>query len=143
MIIKPDTDLDPRHYTVSVHAEVWDAGAYDAGEPRERDTEVDHEEFDCDGLVQLQGNYGFNEPSSSHLPQAGGTSATMPWFRTTTPREDREHIEQGVDRFYSFHLHAVDGEAPHVTDIQRIADYFGIRFANRVEVEPAPSRFTP
>lgn len=135
--LKPDTDLDPRRYTVSVHVEVFDAAAYEAGEPRERDTEVDQEDFDCEELMRLQDRYGFSEPSSSHLPVNG---SYLPWFKTTTPREDREHFEQGVDRFYSFHLHAVDGNEPALADLQRVGDYFGIRSATGSKTNPRQPR---
>ena len=137
--VDADTELDPRGYLVSVSFERFDGGEQDA-EPSERGFEVERMVFDCEQVQLLAGEYGFSEASDSHLPESG---ACYVWFRSTSPRVDRAHIELGESRFFDLHLHEVDGREPTAADLQRIGDYLGITFANRVREDDLPERPKP
>lgn len=126
-MVLADTDTDPRTYTVSVTFEVWNNAAYDAGQPLESGFEVESEEFDCEQLARLQQKYGFDKVTDRHL-----WDGAKPVFKTTMPAEDRAHFERGQDKLFSLTLLAVDGQPPRPADQQRVADYFGVFFSNRV-----------
>ncbi|MEJ7746251.1 MAG: hypothetical protein WKF61_05775 [Luteimonas sp.] len=65
------------------------------------------------------------------------------WFRSTSPREDRAHFEQGESRYFALHLKQVDGREPTIADLQRVGDYLGISFANRVDEDETPAQPRP
>lgn len=133
-----DTDTDPRTYTVSVTFERFEDG--NDGDPAETGFELEKEDFDCEQLQRLSWKYGFNAASDSHLPLFG---SHKPWFLSTSPREDRAHFERGEDCFFALHLDQVDGREPTAADLQRVGDYFGVAFANRVEDDDAPAPAKP
>ena len=56
------------------------------------------------------------------------------WFNSTSPREDREHFEQGIDKFYSLHVHEVNGHEPEAEDYQKVANLIGVKFDRPIEL---------
>lgn len=136
--LRADVDNDPRLYTVSVSFERYEDEARD--EAAERGFEIEHQEFDCEQLQRLAQDYGFSEASDSHLATTG---AGRVWFRSTSPREDRAHFERGEQRYFALHIKQVDGREPTAADMQRVGDYLGIAFANRVDEDDAPMPAKP
>ena len=102
------------NYTVSITFEVVTDESADAGEIAYRGYEREREDVDFDELKRLVQDFGFSEPSSSHLQE-------RMWFSTTTPKEDRAYFEEGERRFFSLHLHSVNGEEPTLDDYADIA----------------------
>jgi hypothetical protein len=102
------------NYTVSITFEVVTDESADAGEVAYRGYEREREDVDFDELKRLVQDFGFSEPSSSHLQE-------RMWFSTTTPKEDRAYFEEGERRFFSLHLHSVNGEEPTLDDYADIA----------------------
>lgn len=106
--------MQENQYTVSVTYELHTEESVEQGEAAERGYEVERENYDLGELERLVRDYGFSEPSSSTL--------THPmWFSSTTPREDRAHFEKGESRYFSLHLHEVNGEPPTLEDYADIA----------------------
>lgn len=101
-------------YNVSVTYEVITDESAECGDVAERGYEREREDFDEDGLQRLVRDYGFSQPSSSHLDD-------RMWFSTESPREDRAYFEDGERRFFSLHLHSVNGEEPTLEDYADIA----------------------
>lgn len=119
-------------YNISVTYEVITDESAEQGEAAERGYEREREDMDWDDLERLISDYGFSEPSSSVLDE-------RMWFSTTTPREDRAYFENGERRFFSLHLHSVNGEPP------TLADYADVARAARIQVsglESAGTRLT-
>jgi len=48
-------------------------------------------------------------------------------FYSVTPREDRAYFEQGVETYYSLHVHAVNDRDPQAHDYQELAKLIGVR----------------
>lgn len=130
-MVRPDTDTDPRTYTVALTFEMWNPSAYDAGEPAERGVVLEGEDYDCEQLGRVAATYGFDAVSDKIL-----WDGAKPVFRCTTPAEDRAHFDKLQDRYYQLQLIAVDGRPPRAADHQRLADYFGLLFDRRVPEEP-------
>lgn len=101
-------------YNVSVTYEVITDESAECGDVAERGYEREREDFDEDGLQRLVQDYGFSQPSSTHLDD-------RMWFSTESPREDRAYFEDGERRFFSLHLHSVNGEEPTLEDYADIA----------------------
>lgn len=123
--------VDDAVYTVSITFERWEPGDVDDGEPSDRGWVVEGETYDAEQVERLNWDYGFTESS-------GGAN---PSFSTTSPKMDREHIEGGVDKFYSFHLKSVNGHAPENEDYRRVARMFGMDVFSNValdEDDPPP-----
>lgn len=121
------------NYTVSITFEVVTDESADAGEVAYRGYEREREDVDFDELKRLVQDFGFSEPSSSHLQE-------RMWFSTTTPKEDRAYFEEGERRFFSLHLHSVNGEEPTLDDY---ADIARMARANVSGLETAGTRIQP
>ena len=106
---------------VSVTFEHFTHDDLEAGEPSERGYDVERETVDWNTLERYAQDYGVHEASSSQPSE-------FVWFSSTSPREDREHFEQGIHKYYSLHVHEINGEKPTAEDMQRIADFIGVRF---------------
>ena len=121
------------NYTVSITFEVVTDESADAGEVAYRGYEREREDMDFDELKRLVQDFGFSEPSCSHLQE-------RMWFSTTTPKEDRAYFEEGERRFFSLHLHSVNGEEPTLDDY---ADIARMARANVSGLETAGTRIQP
>jgi hypothetical protein len=121
------------NYTVSITFEVVTDESADAGEVAYRGYEREREDMDFDELKRLVQDFGFSEPSSSHLQE-------RMWFSTTTPKEDRAYFEEGERRFFSLHLHSVNGEEPTLDDYADIARMARVKVSG---LETAGTRIQP
>ncbi len=121
------------NYTVSITFEVVTDESADAGEVAYRGYEREREDVDFDELKRLVQDFGFSEPSSSHLQE-------RMWFSTTTPKEDRAYFEEGERRFFSLHLHSVNGEEPTLDDYADIARMARVKVSG---LETAGTRIQP
>mgnify|MGYP000920098417 CR=1 FL=1 len=115
-------------FLISIYYERWTHDDLDFGEPGDRWVEVEREMVDADELKRYGCDYGISESS------AGDPAAFPIWFSSASPRRDREHIEQGVDRFYySLHVHEVNGREPEAEDYQKVANLIGVKFDRSLE----------
>lgn len=105
-------------FIVSIHFEKWTEEDCEAGEPGERGTLLDHESVDVDDLKRYGRDYGLSE--------ACGVGTPGLYFASTSPDENREHFEEGIDTYYSLHVHSVNGHEPDAADYQRIAGLVGV-----------------
>ena len=121
------------NYTVSITFEVVTDESADAGEVAYRGYEREREDVDFDELKRLVQDFGFSAPSSSHLQE-------RMWFSTTTPKEDRAYFEEGERRFFSLHLHSVNGEEPTLDDYADIARMARVKVSG---LETAGTRIQP
>ena len=120
-------------YNVSVTYSVVTDESAEHGDAAERGYEREREDFDVDELQRLVRDFGISEPSSTRLDE-------RMWFSSTSPREDRAYFEQGESRFFSLHLHSVNGEAPTLEDFADIARMARI---NMPELETVGTRIQP
>jgi hypothetical protein len=120
-------------YNISVTYEVITDESAEQGDVAERGYEREREDFDEDELQRLVRDYGFSQPSSTRLDD-------RMWFSTTSPREDRAYFEDGERRFFSLHLHSVNGEAPTLEDYADIARMARIKMP---ELETVGTRIQP
>ncbi len=120
-------------YNVSVTYSVVTDESAEHGDAAERGYEHEREDFDVDELQRLVRDFGISEPSSTRLDE-------RMWFSSTSPREDRAYFEQGESRFFSLHLHSVNGEAPTLEDFADIARMARI---NMPELETVGTRIQP
>ncbi len=120
-------------YNVSVTYSVVTDESEEHGDAAERGYEHEREDFDVDELQRLVRDFGISEPSSTRLDE-------RMWFSSTSPREDRAYFEQGESRFFSLHLHSVNGEAPTLEDFADIARMARI---NMPELETVGTRIQP
>ncbi|MFY3386993.1 hypothetical protein [Paracidovorax sp. MALMAid1276] len=121
------------NYTVSITFEVVTDESADAGEVAYRGYEREREDVDFDELKRLVQDFGFSEPSSTQLQE-------RMWFSTTTPKEDRAYFEEGERRFFSLHLHSVNGDEPTLDDYADIARMARIKVSG---LETAGTRIQP
>jgi hypothetical protein len=122
VIKQADTEVQ---YTVSIHSESWDEDALEAGEPQGRAVEVDSETLTLDELVREAEKYGIDSVSSPTLTEP------YVWFKSSAPAEDREHFEQGINKFFALHIQAVDGKEPTTENYADLAGKFGVKLAPR------------
>lgn len=120
-------------YNVSVTYEVITDESAECGDVAERGYEREREDFDEDGLQRLVRDYGFSQPSSTRLDD-------RMWFSTESPREDRAYFEDGERRFFSLHLHSVNGEEPTLEDYADIARMARIKMP---ELDTVGTRIQP
>jgi hypothetical protein len=120
-------------YNVSVTYSVVTDESAEHGDAAERGYEHEREDFDVDELQRLVRDFGISEPSSTRLDE-------RMWFSSTSPREDRAYFEQGESRFFSLHLHSVNGEAPTLEDFADIARMARIKMP---ELETVGTRIQP
>ncbi len=117
-------------FVVSVHCECWTHEEREASEAGTRKIELDHVTADAHDLALHGREYGLSEPSCTD-PR---TSSDI-WFRSTYPREDRAYFEQGVQKYYSLHIHDVNGHRPEPADYQRIANLINVRFEHAFNLQ--------
>ena len=101
-------------YNISVTYEIITDESAEQGDVAERGYESENEDVDVDELERVVQNYGFSQPSSSCLED-------RMWFSSVSPREDRAYFENGERKFFSLHLHSVNGEPPTLEDYADIA----------------------
>jgi len=119
----PDTGTPDDAFVISIHCERWTLQDLEAGGASTDDIELDRVIVDADDLVRHGRHYGISEPSCTDP----GMTADI-WFRSTYPPEDRAYFGQGVQKYYSLHIHEVNGYPLGPTDYQRVADLIGVRF---------------
>lgn len=124
--VAKDSDAEAQ-YLVSVHSESWDDDAREAGEPAERSIEVDNETLALDELVLEAKIYGIDSVSSPSLDDP------YVWFKSSSPTEDAAHFEDGMDKYFTLHIHEVDGKEPTMDHYAALAEKFGINLAPRHE----------
>ena len=120
---EPERDSPEDTFLVSINCEHWTPEDLEAGQSSWSDTEVERQVVDADELRRLAQDHGLNSPSASDPRQ----TRTL-WFSSTKPPEDRAYFEQGVHKYYSLHIHEVNGHHPKPTDYQRVSDLIGARF---------------
>lgn len=126
----PDTSTLEDAYVISIHCERWTPPDLEAGGDSTRDIELDRVTLDADDLVRHSRDYGISEPSCtdpSMIPDI--------WFRSTYPPEDRAYFAQGVQKYYSLHIHEVNGHPPNPADYQRVAELIGVRFDHALQLQ--------
>lgn len=127
---EPERESPEDTFLVSIDCEYWEPEDLEAGQSSWTDREVEREVVDADALRRLAQDHGLNSPSSSDPRQ----SPTL-WFSSTTPREDRAYFEQGVHKYYSLHIHEVNGHHPQPADYQRVSDLIGARFDHPLNLQ--------
>ncbi len=129
----PESEPDPpeERFLISIYGERWTPEDRETGQFSEGTAEIEREAVDSDELQRIGQDYGLDLPSASdprHTPYL--------WFSSSTPREDQEYFEQGVHKYYSLHIHEMNGHRPEPADIQRIADLLKVRFDHPMQLEP-------
>ncbi|PLC48082.1 hypothetical protein CR159_20070 [Pollutimonas subterranea] len=119
-------------FVVSVHCECWTHEERDASEAGTHEIEIDHVTADAHDLVRHGREYGLSESSCADPRMSSDI-----WFRSTYPREDRAYFEQGVQKYYSLHIHDVNGHRPEPADYQRIANLINVRFDHAFNLQEA------
>lgn len=119
-------------FVVSVHCECWTHEELEASEAGTRKIELDHVTADAHDLVLLGREHGLSKPSCTDPRMSSDI-----WFRSTYPREDRAYFEQGVQKYYSLHIHGVNGHRPEPADYQRIANLINVRFDHAFNLQEA------
>ncbi|MER1941158.1 hypothetical protein [Castellaniella sp. MT123] len=130
----PDSEPKSGHpgerFLISIYGERWTPEDREAGQFSEGTAEIERETVDTDTLQRIGQDYGLDLASASdprHTPYL--------WFSSSTPREDQEYFGQGVHKYYSLHIHEVNGHRPEPSDIQRIADLIGVRFDHPLQLQ--------
>jgi short subunit dehydrogenase-like uncharacterized protein len=121
-----------RSYVVSIYSEQRTTADDLAQETGHTQIEIDHETVDADTLRRYGQDYGISQASSSHITPGENRL----WFYSVTPREDQAYFEQGVETYYSLHVHAVNDRDPQAHDYQQLAKMIGVR----LETTPAFSQ---
>ncbi|WP_146139387.1 hypothetical protein [Simplicispira suum] len=98
-------------FIISVTYEHQDETSLESGEPYERGYEIEGQEVDEDELKAIANEYGVNAASSTVIGQ-------FTWFNSSSPREDREYFEKGIEKFFS--LHIKKGDVLHAARILNI-----------------------
>ncbi|OWT65534.1 hypothetical protein [Candidimonas nitroreducens] len=115
---------------ISIYCEHWTQEDLEAGQCSLNEVEVKRVAISTDELQRLAQDHGLDSPSAS-----GPSHAPYLWFASTTPREDRAYFEQGVHKYYSLHVHEVNGHRPEPADYQRVSDLIGIRFDHPLKLQ--------
>ena len=128
----PESEPAPpeERFLISIYGERWTPEDREAGQFSEGTAEIERETVDTDTLQRIGQDYGLDLASASdprHTPYL--------WFSSSTPREDQEYFEQGVHKYYSLHIHEVNGRRPEPADIQRVADLIGVRFDHPLQLQ--------
>jgi len=127
----PDTDRPEDTFLISIYSEHWTHEDLEAGETNTRDIELDRVSADADNLERHGQDYGVTQPSCSDPRMSPDI-----WFSSTYPRQDRAYFEQDVQKYYSLHVHEVNGQRPTPEDYQRVADLIGARFDHAFRPSP-------
>lgn len=114
---------DMPSFVVSIYSEQRTTADDIAQEIGHTQIEIDHETVDADTLRGYAQDYGISQASSSHITPGENRL----WFYSVTPREDRAYFEQGVETYYSLHVHAVNDRDPQAHDYQELAKLIGVR----------------
>ncbi|MEB2400006.1 hypothetical protein ACSBPU_15045 [Parapusillimonas sp. JC17] len=114
-------------FVISIHCERWTLQDLEARGVSTHDIELDRVIVVADDLARHGRDYGISEPSCTDPSMAPDI-----WFRSTYPRQDRAYFEQGVQKYYSLHIHEVNGHPPSPIEYQRVADLVGVRFDQAV-----------
>lgn len=125
---EPKQESPADTFVVSIDCEYWKPEDLEAGQSSWTDTKVEREAVDAETLQRLAQDHGLDSPSASDPRQ----SPTL-WFSSSTPREDRAYFEQGVHKYYSLHIHEVNGHPPQPAEYQRVSDLIGARFDHPLE----------
>lgn len=112
---------------VSIYCEIYSEEDLDQGASGERTVEIEREVMDASALAKCALKFGITQPSIL-MPVSGcvGLAATV-WFVSSYPREDRDFFEKGIKKYYSIHVHEIDGREPGADDYLRIAALLNIR----------------
>ncbi|CAM5219961.1 hypothetical protein CDEF62S_00532 [Castellaniella defragrans] len=124
----PESATPAETFLISVYCERWTQEDLESGRFSRGEAEIERQAVDVEDLQRIAQDYGLDSPSASdprHTPYL--------WFSSTTPREDHEHFEQGVHKYYSLHIHEAGGYRPQPADYQRIADLIGVRFDHHLQ----------
>ena len=127
---EPESGHPEERFLISIYGERWTPEDREAGRFSEGTAEIEREAVDADELQRIGQDYGLDLPSASdprHTPYL--------WFSSSTPREDQEYFGQGVHKYYSLHIHEVNGHRPEPADIQRIADLLKVRFDHPLQLQ--------
>lgn len=124
-----ETQPKEDEYVISIYSERWTEEDKEAGEPGERLVEVERETVDADELQRYGWDHGISEASASD-PRA----APHLWFFSTEPDMDREYFEEGIDKYYSLHIHEMNGREPGAEDYQKVANLIGVKFDRPIEL---------
>ena len=127
----PDADHPEDTFLISIDSEHWTHEDLEAGETNTRDIELDRVTIDADDLERYGQDYGVTQPSCND-PRLSPDI----WFSSTYPRQDRTYFEQDVQKYYSLHVHEVNGLHPTPEDYQRVADLIGARFDHAFKLSP-------
>lgn len=127
----PDADHPADTFLISIYSEHWAHEDLEAGETNTHDIELDRVTVDADDLERHGQDYGVTEPSCSDPRMSSDI-----WFSSTYPRQDRAYFEQDVQKYYSLHVHEVNGQRPTPGDYQRVADLIGARFDHALRLSP-------
>ncbi|MYN13541.1 hypothetical protein GSY71_10380 [Pusillimonas sp. TS35] len=127
----PDEDRPEDTFLISVYSEHWTHEDLEAGETNTRDIELDRVVVDADDLERHGQDYGLSELSCSDPRMSPDI-----WFSSTHPRQDRAYFEQGVQKYYSLHVHEVNGKRPTPEDYQRVGDLIGASFDHALRPSP-------
>lgn len=127
----PDADHPEDTFLISIYSEHWSHEDLEAGETNTRDIEIDRVTVDADGLERHGQDYGVIQPSCSDPSISPDI-----WFSSTYPRQDRAYFEQDVQKYYSLHVHEVNGQRPTPEDYRRVADLVGARFDHALRPSP-------
>lgn len=114
---------DTPSFMVSIYSEQRTTADDIAQEIGHTQIEIDHETVDADTLRGYAQDYGISQASSSHITPGENRL----WFYSVTPHEDRAYFEQGVETYYSLHVHAVNDRDPQAHDYQQLAKMIGVR----------------
>lgn len=124
---------DTRQYLISIYSEARSAADDVDNETATTQIEIDHEPIDADMLMRYAQDYGISEASSSHL----SPDQNSLWFYSVTPSQDRAYFEQGVETYYSLHVHAIDDKKPDAKDYQLVAELINVRLDVAPSLKPA------
>ena len=126
----PESGHPEERFLISIYGERWTPEDREAGQFSEGTAEIERETVDTDELQRIGQDYGLDLASASDLRHT-----PYLWFSSSTPREDQEYFEQGVHKYYSLHIHEVNGYRPEPADIQRVADLIGVRFDHPLQLQ--------
>lgn len=127
----PDAERQEDTFLISVYSEHWTHEDLATGETNTRSIELDRITVNADDLERHGQDYGVTEPSCS-----GPCMSPDIWFSSTYPSQDRAYFEQDVQKYYSLHVHQVNGQRPTPEDYQRVADLIGARFDHALRLSP-------
>src|SRR5690606_1291278 len=127
----PDTGRPEDTFVISVYSEHWTHEDLAVGETNNRDIELDRAKVVADDLERHSQDFGVSAPSCNDPRMSPDI-----WFSSTYARQDRAYFEKCVQKYYSLHVHEVNGQRPTPEDYQRVADLIGARFDHALQPSP-------